>query len=289
MNLYVTIILICLNYNCFSQNINFTDLELKRYLINEKCVDTTNTGPFSFFSNDIDVDLNNDNEIQLSEAQDVFRLKLTGNNYPFKSIQDLSQFQNLNYLNLISCDSITEFSNLVSTSIKSLIIGQCRTLKIIDISGLTGLSDILRVEDMDQTLTYVNTQNGITPQLYSFFYTDHIDYACIDDDAKEYNEIEWKMISGTPTINNCAVLNTTNNIIEFQEPIEIFPNPINAVFEINSNHPFEKVKIYDINGLQLENFTINGNKINISNLSSGIYFLAIELSGRIIIEKIIKM
>jgi hypothetical protein len=289
MKLYVTIILICLNYNCFSQIINFTDPELKQYLINVKCVDTTNTGSTFLFSNDIDVDLNNDNEIQLSEASNVLRLELTGNDYPFKSIQDLSQFQNLTNLNIIGCDSIPEISNLISDSIKSLVIGHCQTLKIIDISSLTGLSDVLRIEDMDQIFDYINTQNGITPQLYSFFYTDHIDYACIDNDSTEYNELFWKMTSGTPTINNCTLLSTSSNYLNQQESIDVFPNPSNGFFEINYLHPIDKVKIYNVNGVLMKNFSIIGNKINISNLSNGVYFIYIEFDKKFTFKKIIKM
>jgi len=287
MKIYLTTIILCFSYSCFSQVINFTDSELKRYLITESCVDTTNNGVS--FSNDISVDSNNDGEIQTNEALGIIKLEIwdTPSNYSIKSLQDINSFSNLNYLKVIGNDSISEISNLVLDSLTTLWIGNCATLKIIDISNLTNLTKDLRIEDCD-TLDYLNVQNGSIAQYFSLFYTNYIHYACVDSIADEYNELAWKMISGTPTINNCATLNA--NTPNANEPlIKMRPNPTNGFFEINDSHAFDSITIFDINGSVIKNFSIHGNKIDITNLMSGFYVIAIESSKRISYGKIVKM
>ncbi len=288
VKLLTLLLLVCLTTYSNSQTINFTDLELKQHLINELCVDTNFDG-----YGDIDVDINNDNEIQVTEASNVLRLRLTGNNFPFTSIEDLNHFQNLNYLDVLQCHSISEFSNLVSDSIKTLIIGDCLSLKIIDISGLTGLTDVLRVEDMD-TLDYINTQNGITPQMYSLFYTDHLRYACIDSNSTEYNETSWKMDTGTPTTENCIQLSTgiKNVKIDQYNAILLYPNPTKNILNIDFtdiSYKDSKIQITNILGeVVFEKAATNRQeKISISHLNSGVYNIFIQSSSDYFAEKII--
>lgn len=271
---------------CFSQSINFTDLELKRYLIQELCVDSSNTG--AFFSNDLDVDLNNDNEIQLSEAEQVLRLEIYDlqDEYGIKSLLDLNAFKNLRYLKILHNDSIVSLSNFALDSLKTLWIGNCINLRVVDISNLTGLSDDFRVEDLD-TLDYLNIQNGSIPQYFSLFYTDNLRYACVDSIAAEYNEVAWKMISGSPTIANCTSVNG-NKPEAPAALLKVFPNPTQGSISIESHLQFDRVAVFDSKGRYRDTLTIHGGIIDLSAFPSGVYCLLFSSEDQVICKKIVK-
>jgi len=80
---------------------------------------------------------------------------------------------------------------------------------------------------------------------------------------------------------NLAVDDITNN------SFSLYPNPTQNILKINSKFPLGGYKIYSINGvLEIEGFT--NQTIDVSRLSSGIYFVKIKMDERIVIKKFIK-
>ena len=70
---------------------------------------------------------------------------------------------------------------------------------------------------------------------------------------------------------NTDVKELENKII-FQN--EIFPNPSSNFISIpESMENIQKISIYSVLGNKIEGIVPNGNKIDISSLSSGVYFL----------------
>jgi len=94
-----------ISINCYSQNLDFSDLNLKQFLISENTIDINNDG-----YPDVNADTNGDGEIQLSEALSI--TNLTFNTFPdtyhVVSAEDLSLFINLQEL------AITHFNSLKS-------------------------------------------------------------------------------------------------------------------------------------------------------------------------------
>lgn len=272
--------------NVISQIIDFADLELKEYLINELCIDTTNNG-----FGDIDADLNNDNEIQFTEANSILNIQINDleDNYLIKSVKDINQFENLNFLRIVQTDSITEISNLVLDSLKTLWIGSCASLRIVDISNLTGLTEDFRVEDID-TLDYLNIKNGSIPEYFSLFYSENIHYACVDSIAAEYDEVAWRMISGLPTIDNCIPLTTSiqHNETSQNELIKLYPIPTAGIIEINTKLLIETVNIFDLKGTLKNIIPVVNNQIDISHFIPGVYILKIKTENGIINKKVFK-
>jgi hypothetical protein len=82
----------------FSQNITFSDPDLLTYLTTKLCVDTDGDGVF-----DSTADFNNDNQIQLSEAQQVSRFKF---NSLAHNIEDLGGFENFSDLIFLEVTTI---------------------------------------------------------------------------------------------------------------------------------------------------------------------------------------
>lgn len=72
----------------------------------------------------------------------------------------------------------------------------------------------------------------------------------------------------------------------------VFPNPANDMININSeNHAIDNISIMDINGREVINSSfenINHTKIDISNLTAGIYLLNITSGSSSVTQKLIK-
>lgn len=72
-----------------------------------------------------------------------------------------------------------------------------------------------------------------------------------------------------------------------ESQVSLFPNPTNNYFEIESKETLTKVEIYSIQGQIMKNFTTQ-NQYDISDLSSGVYFVKIKSNNNEIIKRIIK-
>ena len=83
-----------------AQIIHFPDANFKNALVNTKCVDTDGNG-----SGDTDADLNNDGEIEISEANGISNLLIDSLN--INSLSGIHYFSNLQILNCLN-NKITE-------------------------------------------------------------------------------------------------------------------------------------------------------------------------------------
>ena len=82
---------------------------------------------------------------------------------------------------------------------------------------------------------------------------------------------------------SCNLNIDENKITNFK----IFPNPSNNLINIQSNRSIKTVKIYDVIGNQVL-VTSETYHINISSLSKGLYFIAVETENARSIQKFIK-
>ena len=149
---------------CFvqSQNIDIPDVNFKNALVNTICVDTNGDGEL-----DNDVDINNDGEIQVSEAESViFELNIRNKN--ISSLQGIEYFMNLKkldcYGNDISGWNIDLSSNLaleyLDCSYNSLItIDISQNINLVSFTayqnGLTSLN-----VSYNSNLEYLNVHNN---------------------------------------------------------------------------------------------------------------------------------
>ena len=279
------LLLVSVNSSLYSQIVNFSDPELKRFLINENCVDTSDN--VIWFSNDINVDLNGDGEIQLSEAQSVRNLELLdfSDTYSIKPILDLNSFSNLKFLKIFSIDSIVEIANLNLDSLKSLWISDGASLKNIDISNLPGLTTALRIEGVT-TLDTLNIRNGSVSNLFSLFYTQNTKFACVDSIAKEYDafNIFGAMEPGVAPSLNCAQISLPDHG-GIENSINIYPNPATEFITIESQEGIKSITILNTIG-QVVAQPSSFNTIDVSFLKSGVYFLSIQYSNSLQIRRI---
>ena len=87
-----------------------------------------------------------------------------------------------------------------------------------------------------------------------------------------------------PDLSNCDVLSIKENIIT---DIKIFPNPVENLISIKSKEKISKIEVFNLFGKIVHRNT-NKNRINISDLTSGIYMLKIHFFNKVVYKKIIK-
>jgi len=108
-------------------------------------------------------------------------------------------------------------------------------------------------------------------------------------EGSNYSDFTWDgPIGGTPGMPN------TDQILPVEEiqyhDFIIYPNPVsNGQLYLTSPNRVEKwVEIYTMSGLQVYKNDIESEEaINISNLTSGVYLLKVEVKGKIVSRKII--
>ena len=95
----------------------------------------------------------------------------------------------------------------------------------------------------------------------------------------------------TSVISENIVINTLNTNDFNLDKIKIYPNPVDAILNIENGAEIEKITIYDFTGKIIQTHFNNNNHsvlLNVSTLTSGIYLLKITSATGIVNKKIIK-
>lgn len=282
--IFLSSLLLLSSYNTLAQNVVFSDLELKNFLLYGNSVDSDSNNLA-----DLNINSNNDNEIQYSELEafDAFIIGGFSNGYAIKSIQDLSGFNHIKKLSILHNDSLIQIIDLNLDSLDALLIGSCFNLKHIDLSDLSALT-YLRIEDI-YGIDYLNIKNGsFASRTFSLFYSDNIQYACVDSIAVEYNQVQQHMAIGkTPNI-NC--ITTTTPISTNLSFIDTYPNPCSSnLYLTNTQTSTIKMLIYSVDGkMYIPKFSEKNQTLNISELPTGIYTLQVFSDTGILSKRFIK-
>jgi hypothetical protein len=227
-----------------AQTINFTKTVLKDYMVNVGCVDNDGDGWY------LDkVDLNNDGEIQVSEAEQVL-------DFAFHNIDQLSDtllnLIDLNYLTNLERLQISQtnkfkpavIEGLVFENLRYLGIGEHDFLKRIDLSNISSLDSLDIVSN--SVLEHLNIKNGNAPTMwFSLFYTASLLSACVDSIAFEYNMVANHMVSGAVPSLDCDV--SIDKVQSNNFSLEIYPNPATNQIMIDSQEQ-GTIKVYNILG-----------------------------------------
>jgi hypothetical protein len=76
-----------------------------------------------------------------------------------------------------------------------------------------------------------------------------------------------------PVTNPPACLLATNEVPEKVISVKVFPNPVQEILQIDSDLKFSRCEILDASGKVVGKNTVQNNKINVSHLPAGLYFL----------------
>jgi len=138
----------------------------------------------------------------------------------------------------------------------------------------------------NDNLSYLNLRNGNQTGLIFVDARDNTNLFCIEVDDVDYanSQGSWQKENWTSYEEECFL---GVNQSGFLESISIYPNPVQNNLKINTDFPIDYIKIYTLQG-QLINETKN-KQIDVSLLSSGLYFASITIDGKNSIKKFIKI
>ena len=158
------------------------------------------------------------------------------------------------------------------------------TLMTLDLSNNSILTEMYC---NNTPITALNVANGNNNIITTFAATNTPNLTCIQVDDVNYSITNWTNIDPTSSFSlDCGTLGI--NDLELSKNISLYPNPAQSQIQLNSNETIKFVSIIDTFGKTIKVNLTNTSGINISDLSSGIYFLRIHTDKGMTIKKFIK-
>ena len=249
------------------------------------------------------LDDDGDGVITYEEAQAFTGdLDLSGQN--ITSVAGLEAFTNAASIN-ISGNSITDISSLLdanSVIVSSRVTGEKKTLarttnnlKALNVANnliveidISQLSTITELNVSNNKLTYLNVNNSNNAAITIFNATGNPDLGCIqvDNVADALANTNW---TKDATASYSAFCERALSVDEFLEDnISLYPNPTSTSFKIQLSNrlELESIEIYNLVGKKV--LRTKESLINVTDLSSGIYFIKITTDKGEINKKLIK-
>lgn len=84
-----------------------------------------------------------------------------------------------------------------------------------------------------------------------------------------------------------TIITLAVNDVANKTKIQVYPNPVNDVLTVSSDKKVSNISVYNVGG-QLIQEVNNANFINLTKLSSGVYFVKTVVEGKVEMTKIIK-
>lgn len=313
-----------ITFSAYSQVISFPDANFKTLLLSAS---PTTTVAKNFSGANFKIDANNNGEIEVVEAQQVKALEVKYEPL-ITSIVGIKNFTNLEYLETAYLQTaILDVSGMVSLktfmsiscAVYTINMAGCTSIEDvtfmsipatnIDFSPLTNLKNVmcmafrlvaidLHNNSMLQTLRcgitdpaspfpYINIQNGSTETFLDLPCLPPTSIVCCDEaDLPKVYEERRNCGSYIATVRTNCNLKTD----DFQKNISsIYPNPVIDEINILGLKGVSKVEIFDINGrCVLASEYVVDNKVNVRDLSSGIYIAKLHSDENISTVKFVK-
>lgn len=73
----------------------------------------------------------------------------------------------------------------------------------------------------------------------------------------------------------------------FEESIKVYPNPSHDFFEIHSNRKLDYLEIYDLRGVKLRTQNQQTERVDITDLSSGIYLMKLTSGDQEVVKRVV--
>jgi hypothetical protein len=128
----------------------------------------------------------------------------------------------------------------------------------------------------NEDLTYLNLKNGNNTSIVSFSAIDNPSLFCIevDDPAYSNSNLNWNKDVTAVYSEDCENLNAN----DFNSSdIEFFPNPAtDALYIVSNDLIIKTIKVYTVLGKTITSYIMSDdNRLDISGLPAGIYFLEV--------------
>lgn len=233
---------------------------------------------------------------ELNLSQNLALTQLSMDDMSLNSL-DITNNENLTYISL----SLNSPTDMFSGNIDEIDLSQNVLLETINIGDSfleINLSNNPNIEFIElknsQDLIFVNLLNGNNEGILFLDIRDNPNLQCIQVDDPQaviegvippYND--WFIDIDPPQISdNCVLGNSDYNLLYFK----IFPNPASNLLTIQNQNglDIDSVVLYDTLGRKVMENTESTEAIDVSNLTTGVYFIHIATNQGIVTKKIIK-
>ncbi len=90
-------------------------------------------------------------------------------------------------------------------------------------------------------------------------------------------------------VDNFSITGTPLGVADFnQSKVTVYPNPTVDFVTINSNYEVSNISVSDVNGKLIKTFDNGLTKIDVSDLTAGVYFLKYDTNGNHYLNKILR-
>lgn len=221
------VLFILLSAVASAQIINIPDTNFKNKLLN---ANTANSIAFNSDNEAIVIDVNEDYEIQVAEAEAVWRLDVS-----YSSINELTGIEAFTNLEVLNC-SQNPITDLPLTTLVNLESLDCSDTEIteLDLSGSPNFANF--IVDNCTFLQHINIKNGaflVSPELCTAADTNNLTYICIDENEETVltgwftGLVQNTYCSFTPggdynTINGTVSFDLDNNGCDASDEVQAF-------------------------------------------------------------------
>ncbi len=145
--------------------------------------------------------------------------------------------------------------------------------------------------DNTAKLTSLNVANGANHLIVGggthFNISNAPKLTCVQVDDASYSSTNWtNKDAQTSYSTNCSSLSV--NDLDFANTLVIYPNPTQSDLFFKSETDIEQVTVLSLTGVQIAEYIIDDNKIDVSNLPQGVYVLSISTDTDNIIRRFVK-
>jgi uncharacterized protein YjbI with pentapeptide repeats len=303
--------LFCSTFSVLGQIVNIPDPYFKSFLINEG-IDTNNDGEIQVSEAEIVTYMGIFTQYPVTSLEGIQsftsleRLSYDKNWMATEVITeiDLSNNINLEYLSLRRNDleSIDLSNNLNLETLRlsgnfltEIDLSNNLDLTILELYNMTerggpGISNLdlsanINLQEVGvaaSNLSFLNIQNGNNLMLEHLEAASNPLLSCILVDDENYvypdcvftgSSMEGWCIDSWTTLSEDCLLSIDDS---FLQQIKIYPNPAFDILNIESQEPIEWIQIFDISGSIIFSQYYGSNKVDISRLQSGLYFVKLK-------------
>lgn len=184
-------------------------------------------------------------------------------------------FLEINISNLINLKSFDSWNNQITS---------------LDFSSNTQIESVFIP---DNNITVLNLKNGNNANIETLYALDNDNLYCIDVDDEdtanndEFPYSDWNVEDQVVYSEDCS-LGIIDDVLATQ--IILYPNPAKQVLFIENNSAYKLIilKIYDVTGKLVLHQDFQNNKIDISNLKTGLFFISIITDNSGLFKKFVK-
>jgi hypothetical protein len=190
----------------------------------------------------------------------------------------------LSLVNLVAIDNnnLTQIDLSLNVNLKDLGLYN-NSLTHIDLSHNPNIESMFI---MNNNLSSLDLRNGFSQNITQIIGLENPNLYCVevDDPVGAPYGNNWIFGHTVAYSENCSLGVNDSEI----NTIQLFPNPVHWVLQVQSQESINSLQLYDISGKLIFSSEENIDKIDFSNYINGLYFLKINTYSGSVVEKVLK-